>query len=319
MLSHGDVHFLVGLLQVVTAPEPVAVELGSMILDDAAEEERDVDVTVTYLGDAGAASGLVGIEVKDHGRPLDVTHVEQLSLKLADMRLVTQRGIVSSSGYTEPAIRKARAHNVHLYALEDWDTKDHLFPTNLEALKVFSERTLRWEHANIAFNPAQAADPAVDALLARNCALCAVDGGVLPRLPDVSSLVDFLCRDTLNQLRKDPQVDTLPTGRRLAMDVNVTVTDRPCVQLSSERRVLEHARISGSLYWDERHYDMCFKRLVSVTEGSRAIAGCGMAELPCGDLVGITTNNIARRGQVSLIQILAADRQKSVIRRRRLA
>ena len=89
----------------VSRPDGVEIELGSMVYDGSAEEERDVDVTVRSTNTKGVVSAFEGIEVKRHTRPLDVIQVEQLCKKLIDMPDITQRSIVSASGYYEPAIR----------------------------------------------------------------------------------------------------------------------------------------------------------------------------------------------------------------------
>jgi hypothetical protein len=106
MLTPTDVHFLVGLLTQISRPGGIELELGSMVFDAVAEEVRDVDITVRATGENGAISVFEGIEVKDHTRPLDVARVEQLCAKLRDMPEITDRAVVSASGYTEPAIRK---------------------------------------------------------------------------------------------------------------------------------------------------------------------------------------------------------------------
>jgi hypothetical protein len=116
MLTPTDIHFLVGLLTLISRPEGVELELGSMVFDAAAEKDRDVDVTVRAVGDDGAVSVFEGLEVKDHTRPLDVTHVEQLCTKLRDMPAIKDRGIVSASGYitrkvlsTKPGVAALRS------------------------------------------------------------------------------------------------------------------------------------------------------------------------------------------------------------------
>jgi hypothetical protein len=45
MLTPKDIHLLVGLLTLISRPNGVELELGSMVFDAAAEKERDVDVT----------------------------------------------------------------------------------------------------------------------------------------------------------------------------------------------------------------------------------------------------------------------------------
>ena len=111
--------YLVGLCCVHRNPDAVNVILGDMVEDTAAEEKRDVDVTVT-LKDAEGVGTLKAFEVKREKRPLDVTTVEQICVKLKDMPSVTHRGIVSTSGYSEPAKTKAAAHGTELYEVKPW-------------------------------------------------------------------------------------------------------------------------------------------------------------------------------------------------------
>jgi hypothetical protein len=113
------VQYLVGLCCLRTNPDAVQVELGDLVLDDASGKKRDVDVTVTVRDEIG---GWVfkAFEVKDEKSPLDVTVVEQLCLKLNDMSSIAHRAIVSSSGFSDSAKRKAEHHGIDLYTLEEW-------------------------------------------------------------------------------------------------------------------------------------------------------------------------------------------------------
>ena len=54
----------------------------------------------------------MGLRPRSHDRPLDVADVEHLCAKLKDLPGPTSHAIVSASGYTKPAIRKARHHSV---------------------------------------------------------------------------------------------------------------------------------------------------------------------------------------------------------------
>jgi hypothetical protein len=91
-----------------------------MVYDDVADKERDVDVTVTVSESGKPVRAFKAYEVKKEKPPLDVAIVEQLCAKLLDMPSVTHRAIVSSSGYTDAAIRKARRGKVELYELREW-------------------------------------------------------------------------------------------------------------------------------------------------------------------------------------------------------
>jgi hypothetical protein len=48
MLTPTELHLLAGLLLASTHDDRIEVEFGSMIYDVAAEEERDVDVTIRF-------------------------------------------------------------------------------------------------------------------------------------------------------------------------------------------------------------------------------------------------------------------------------
>ncbi len=113
-----------------------------MVYDAAAKEHRDVDITITYRDAGGIVTAVSGLEVKDHTRPLDVTHVEQLWAKLADMPAVTKRAIVSTSGFTDGAVSKAHAHDVGLWTLREWNPAEKLFAADMSAFTVPPERVL---------------------------------------------------------------------------------------------------------------------------------------------------------------------------------
>ncbi len=121
MLTPMMVQYLVGLCCLRHDPDAIDVTVGDMVMDDAAGKERDVDVTVTLTGNDGMVSAFKASEVKREGKPLDVTVVEQLILKLSDMPRVTHKAIFSTSGYTNGACLKASNHGVELYTLKPWD------------------------------------------------------------------------------------------------------------------------------------------------------------------------------------------------------
>jgi len=114
------VQYLVGLCCLRWDPDAIDITIGDMVLDEAAAKERDVDVTVTVAESENSRRAFKAYEVKREGASLDVTDVEQLCLKLLDMPSLTHRAIVSSSGFTEGAQRKASSHGVELFGLQPW-------------------------------------------------------------------------------------------------------------------------------------------------------------------------------------------------------
>lgn len=119
MLTPMMVQYLVGLCCLRHDPDAIDITLGDMVFDTAAGKKRDVDVTVT-IQNANGITAFKAAEVKHESQPLDVTTIEQLCLKLADMPKVTHKSIFSSSGYTDGAKAKAKAHSVELYILKPW-------------------------------------------------------------------------------------------------------------------------------------------------------------------------------------------------------
>lgn len=122
MFSPMMIQYLVGLCCLRHDPDAVEITLGDMVYDSAAGKSRDVDVTITVEDGDGNIQAFKAVEVKAEGKPLDITTIEQLSLKLTDMPKVTQKAIFSTSGYTDGAVAKAKAHSVDLYTFIPWET-----------------------------------------------------------------------------------------------------------------------------------------------------------------------------------------------------
>jgi hypothetical protein len=114
------VQYLAGLCCLHANAEAVDIVLGDMVMDTAAEKARDIDVTVTIAGAEGVTHAFMAYEVKRERNPLDVAVVEQLCLKFADMPSITHRAVVSASGYSDSARKKAAHHGIDLYEFKRW-------------------------------------------------------------------------------------------------------------------------------------------------------------------------------------------------------
>ena len=144
MLTDVDIHFLTGLLMTVHSPDSVEVRLGETVFDEATGTRRDVDITVRRNNNGGSAA-FAGIEVKKHGRKLDATHVEQLACKLNDMPDLSNRSIVSASGFTGPAIAKAAHHEIDLYTIEPLNQEADLNGMMIPPEFFFTSNEENWE------------------------------------------------------------------------------------------------------------------------------------------------------------------------------
>jgi hypothetical protein len=136
-LSETDIHYIVGFLYVITRREDVVV-LGDKILDETTGSKRDVDIVVS--GDWG----MLGVEVKDKGRALDVVLVEGLCRKFADMPALRERAIVSSSSYTKPALKKAAAHGVKCLHIVRGSLPQIFRGADLSTLHALTLRAASW-------------------------------------------------------------------------------------------------------------------------------------------------------------------------------
>ncbi|MBB5918209.1 hypothetical protein BJY24_007121 [Nocardia transvalensis] len=114
------VQYLTALCCLRRTPEAVKITIGEMVEDEAAESTRDVDVTVTISESGSVTDAFMAYEVKHEGPALDVAKVESLCLKVNDMPTITHRAIVSTSGFSATAQKKAARHGVDLYQLKEW-------------------------------------------------------------------------------------------------------------------------------------------------------------------------------------------------------
>ncbi|MDF3338200.1 hypothetical protein P3H80_12255 [Mycolicibacterium septicum] len=115
------VQYLVGLCCAKWDADAVDVTLGDKVMDSAAEKKRDIDITVTVASPDDGTWAFKAYEVKDEGSALDVAKVEQMCMKFSDMEDITHRAIVSTSGFSASALKKAQKHGVELYHLKPWD------------------------------------------------------------------------------------------------------------------------------------------------------------------------------------------------------
>ena len=149
MFSDTDVHYIAAFLY-AAGGKPASVTLGQKVRDAAAKEDRDVDIAMMSTGQIG----IVAAEVKNHRRPLDVTVVEQLCRKLSDMPSIRSRAIVSASGYTAPARRKAARHRVKCLTLKRGPL--HVFKTvnlpRLTHVKVDDTAWIDGPHISFSFS-----------------------------------------------------------------------------------------------------------------------------------------------------------------------
>jgi len=234
-LSDTDIHYLAGYLYVASGENLVSVTLGEKIYDASADEERDVDIAVISAG----TIGVLAAEVKDHARSLDVTVVEQLCQKLRDMPSVTRRAIVSSSGFTAPALRKAASHDVQCLRLVEGPIPQLAYGIDLSQLTELTVGNTGWrEDPHVTVGPTVVLTPEEKRAVGPNTRVRLFDGSHIT----LKELCDRIARQF------DPGAVEFDDADRISID-DTRPLDHP-VRLEVGARSVEalDARIVGVVH-----------------------------------------------------------------------
>ena len=315
MLTPTDVHFLIGLLTLVSRPDGIELELGSMVFDAAAEEERDVDITVRAQKEDGTILAFEGIEVKHHTRPLDVTHIEQLCAKFRDMPGITAPSIVSGSGYYDPAVKKAKRSGVTLYTLRDW-----IAPMEFAGVKItdefkFHEQTYQWVgQPHVTLNPNLHLPNDISDQISLDTPVFDKNGASLSTNFNLQTLVNNLTSQTTALAEQQGQPLQMSIGETRNVTFNITLEDEPFVVIGGTKISLMQAQVTGEITYIEKIISPAFKVLVR-HEDQQPFVGCAVFQMSQGNLAGISIN--AKR-RISFINIPIADRLLKKIYRRKI-
>lgn len=302
MLSDTDIHYIASYLYVAADTTEITVVLGEKVYDEAADEDRDVDIVIATASDVG----FIGVEVKAESRPLHVGMLEALCQKFADMPSITRRSIVSASGFSEPAIRKARAHDVDCLRL----VKGRLppFPTiDMSQLSQMTTSYLEWREG-----------PSVS--LAPEVQLSAEERRALRD----DTPVEFL----------EPKENPPRTARELAdrvvaaataswkgpeiaegllpVTLDVSITDSPTIRLGARTVPVTSARLTGVVQWVSLVLEpeaTCYLEAI----GGEVLSGTFLVAIRSG-LLGITAS--PQVGRLRVFHIPERVRQIRPIRQR---
>lgn len=312
MLTPIDIHYLVGLLTLVSQPHSVDVELGSMVYDSFAEKNRDVDVLVTYRDPEGTLSALAGVEVKKHTRPLTVEHVEQLFAKFGDMPSLGKKGIVSASGYTAGAVKKAKAHGMDIFEFTDWRRGAKDFD-HIDSSCQFTciHRVLTWIGTpKILYSPDRR-PPNIAALLQSNPDITIESDPVIVK--KLSDLQSSLTSQALNTLIHDKNF-SIPNDT-IEVSVNLTFQTTPIIEDKDVKINLCGATVRGVVQWRDMQISTQYKSLYKHGEIKPHVA-CAVTEMPSGDLYGLTFSQQDR--SINFVIVTVSDRTKNKIFKRQL-
>lgn len=297
-----EVQYLVGLCCLHRFPDAVRIVLGDFVTDDASGSERDVDVTVEFPQENGEAGAFMGIEVKRHRRPLDIQHIDELVGKLSSMTRVTRRAIVSGSGFTEPAIRKAGAFGIDLFVLEQWTAPVATeFPGQTltgapdDAILFTSNSVEFQDQVCIVPNPHIPDGQREGLPIGPDSPVLTVHGNAHPEFVIFGRLVDQLIQFLANQLRSSEAAMAAfyapspvppherpdgPIGDPVAVD---TVFELPSgIYLAGRSRpvALTHIQVSGCARFVRRRIRGSDSYIMRNLTTGRAFAGARIAQMP---------------------------------------
>jgi len=322
--------YLVGLCCLRRNPDAVDITVGDMVVDSAANKARDVDVTVTIT----EGSRFKAYEVKAESERLDVAAVEQLCIKLRDMPKVTDRAIISTSGFTDGAISKARTHGVDLVVMEPWTTpmREH-FEKFAEAgrpdefFSRFDSTLLIWADSEMYFiTPDHPEDFTWDI----STKLFSPDGKAHERFTSCGAFRDaLLLRSTEILIPLEPAqalhqgLDQGSPLRRPELETTAMVPheheidtrgDGVFVRLGPALVQIPSVMIKGHLQWERRRRQPEFYILAEPGTG-KAFAGAAITDLgkPNGEMLGLIFAPESRDVDVRII--LLEPKHKNAIRK----
>ncbi len=317
MLTPSDIHYLVSILMTVSQTGTVEMELGSLLYDEMAEINRDIDVTIKYIDRTGKTNLFIGVEVKAGTDPLDVQMVEQLIFKAVKIPEIDEINIVSASGFTGSARNLARNCDgnvygrkcrVKLYHLQNWVDNDLFQQFKFLPGTTFDEWVVEWN--------------AVE-----ECYMTSTDENtILPvemifdstgkPLITLESLFEQSCRQWLSQVKYQ-----IPVGERnpeipIQVEADVFFTnelfsrDR---ENSGELVPLKKITIVGEIVWRKFGHEITRKALISIEEQQQPVAGAMLGTNLNGDILCFAVSKENR--SLSHFLIPAEYRQKKKIQR----
>jgi hypothetical protein len=314
MLSHIDVHHLAAILTQIGSEWGVEIELGEMVADVIAEKDRDVDITVRYRDADGTLKELHGIEVKDEGRPLGVQPVEQIILKLGDMPSLTKHALVSSSGYSDGAWKKAKHYGLELYHFRDWDGKG--LQVDLSQLKFMDSASQGWE--TVEAIPVVDGPPPADQQQQHNVSLDIMvndpysSGNSRP----LFEVMNLICKDALEKVATQVNANPdLVNDDRFNVDMPLLLPNPIIITLPGSPLTICSAQVRGTAIIKRQRVQTVLKALY--LDGKELpIAGCAVAELPDKSLWVMMASS--REGSLTARIISVTDRGKNKIYQQKL-
>jgi len=286
----NEIHRITGCLYLSTRSSDVQVTLGERVLDTATGTARDVDILIARSG----STGLIGAEVKAERRPLDTPIVEGLCAKLNDMPSLTTKQIVSSAGFTAPAIRKAEKHGVQCLKLVQGQLPP--FQTiDMSQLKTMGYIRRGWARhdSRIIVPPSwvKEVQGALQADLTHSSLRVSWGSNDL----DLAGFRNAALTDLLNKL------DLPPVAAQHAVQETTLVFDpQPVLHAPNGDVPIEALRVSGLVKVEQTTIPLDKTSVYLETPSGKPLSGAAIMEIPEG-LIGIVVGDGGPGIQVVMI------------------
>jgi len=340
MLTPMHVQYLVGLCCLRHTPEAVDITIGAMLADEASGTERDVDVAVTVRKDGQPIEVIAGYEVKNESKPLDVSKVEQLCVKLTDIPSLNHRAIVSASGYSDSAVHKAEHHGIELYEFARWNepVRDTFVRTALEGPPskslLFSGIGLDWIKATACIVTAPPCQPgAGHAAIDATRPVFDQAGNPHPTYQHLDALVQAVRQDAATKLKNRPEIaaarlqpskippseladgyygDAIPVD-----DIRIQIGEPVYVDSAGTLARIEEIRLFGEVQWKRERIQAEY-HVMRQYRTSEVYAGAAVANVPGheGVMWAVLLSPKSSRAMFTPIHLTAT--QRNAIRRLRI-
>jgi hypothetical protein len=316
-LKPTDIHYLVGCLVQSDDGRDIEVELGDMVYDEAAEKERDVDITITRKNELGQLEVFHGLEVKDHSKPLGVNHIEQLCAKMTDMPLLTKKSIVSASGFSKAAKLKAQKHGVELLELVEWtDTREgfDFFKTPKEMIR-FADTKSEWQHWEIKSSLDAITEQLTAGGIGPDPIIFSDDGSTFPDVNCFSDFTKTIPYKFKAQWSNTPKGQAVHEAGLHQINININPDRTPYFYLNGIKMPITDITICGVINHTRIYHTGVFKLLRRVGE-KIPLSGCGIFISEAGHLGGLSVSNIDKKHKMFAIPF--EDRLKNRIFKEKL-
>jgi hypothetical protein len=310
MLTPTDVHYLVGLLMKAWEGADVDLIAGDQVYDIASEKTRDVDITIR---DKNGLSIFKGIEVKKHSKPLDVEDVEQLCSKFSDMSTITYKAIVSASGYSKAAVKKAKFHKVDLFELVPWNglgVSNLMFFAEHFSANEYSHEWVEVQLPILHLTPED--QEKIKGSTFDDLQICTPDGRVPSNAPQMKVLMGMMAEATLSaysQREIGGNFEMVPGVYEIPVNIPGTLPEPQYYKYNEVVVPVYGFTFSGIARFTISEQKSCFKVLVKHGENDPYV-GCAIFEMQNGSLMGVATT---KENPFQIIQIPKVDRLKNKI------